>query len=183
MKLSKGLNLQPLFKEMIKDYQREFGKGAGKYIENKLELVPLGEISPYLLKISDEIVGYLEYEKVTEEKVCFYVLYVIKKYREVEVIKKFLNQALTNLQLEGINQFVVHINPLSTLPLEASLLGCGFKKYLRNEMSIKLKSFTPSSPLEVYPFHPKYLDELKSLMLLAFNGFWYPPRISRERLW
>ncbi|SET09593.1 GNAT family N-acetyltransferase [Anaerobranca gottschalkii] len=169
VKLTKGLDVNILFQDMIKNYQREFGKGVGKYIQNKLDIIQFGEIPAYLLKNGDEIVGYFEYEKVAENKVCFYVLYVTKRYRKKEVVQYFVKHTLLKLQEEGINHFVAHINPLSTLPLEVSLTGCGFKKYLRNEMSIKLRDFNPTLNLEVYPFDVKYLDKLKSLMILVFK--------------
>jgi ribosomal protein S18 acetylase RimI-like enzyme len=170
VKLTKGLDVNNLFQNMIKDYQKEFGKGAGKYIQNKLDIILFGEIPAYLLKNGEEIVGYLEYEKVGDNKVCFYVLYATQKYRKKDVIQYFVKETLLKLKKEGIDHFVAHINPLSTLPLEVSLTGCGFKKFLRNEMSIKLRDFTPALKLEVYPFGVEYLDKLKSLQVLVFKN-------------
>ncbi len=171
VKITQKHNIENLFKQMIIKFEDEYQRDFTNLFEDKKKQLAKGSIYAMGLVSNNEVLGYLEYERVSVNKAAFYIIFVGKGLNKVALISNFFKKSMEILNQEGVTSFVCHISPLRGIPLKRVMSKIDFQGYKRYEMALELKKVKDiPSDFKLRPYDSDIIDDLKKLMRKAFEG-------------
>lgn len=168
-KLDHNSPVDELFAQMALCFQREYNREFEEVFQSKRKQLMHDGLQAIGLFYEERVIGYLEYEKTRSDKVAFYILYVLKGYRKVNIVTEFIKKSVVLLEVEGFQKIVAHLSPLRIIPLRKSMHKAGFSRYVRFEMSLALRYKETQLDYQIIPFTDLFSSELKKLMTRAFK--------------
>lgn len=168
-KLDHNSPVDELFLQMAHCFQREYKRDFEEIFNIKRKQLLSDGLQAIGLFYKESAIGYLEYESTQTDKIAFYILYVLKEYRKTNIVTEFIKKSVVILEQEGFQKFVAHLSPLRFIPLKKSMEKAGFRKFVRYEMSLALKSKPTQSDYLIIPFSNQFTSQLKELMTKAFK--------------